>query len=88
MQKISSLSEFRAHIARQPKATLDAYFSEIEALHQKARAADIRLGYAMALDALVQEAEMRARGYAAPDGDVPSSLDAMTDDELLAELMA
>lgn len=88
MQTFTSLSEFRVHITRQPKATLDAYFSEIEGKMHRARAADIKLGYALALDALVQEAEMRARGYAAPDGDAPSRLDDLTDDELLAELTA
>ena len=88
MQTTNSLSEFRVHITRQPKATLDAYFSDIQSKMHRARAADIKLGYAMALDALVQEAEMRARGYAAPDGDAPSSLDDLSDDELLAELMA
>jgi hypothetical protein len=56
----------------------------LEAKLFRARDPRIKLGYAMALDALAQESEMRRRGYAPHDGDTET----MTDNELLAELMA
>jgi len=84
MQTFKCLYSFRAHIAREPHATLDAYARELEAKLFRARDRQIKLGYAMALDALAQESEMRRRGYAPHDGDTET----MTDDELLAELMA
>ena len=76
-----NLIAFRRHIKTVDHATLDAYFDQISADAKRARSPARKLGYALALDALVIESRLRKT---APSADAS----AMTDDESLAELAA
>jgi len=72
---------FRKHIKAVSGTTLDAYFDEVTAKMARVRSPASRLGCAMALDDLTCEAEMRRTQ---PSSDT----DAMSDDDLLADLLA
>lgn len=71
-----NLASFKTHIKTVSHATLDEYHADLTTRLASARAPARRLGYAMALDMLCIEAEMRK----------PCDLPEMTDEELLAAL--
>jgi hypothetical protein len=76
-----NLSAFRVHIKTCDHATLDAYHDEIRAKASRARSPATRLGYALALDELAIESEIRRQP-------VDAEAAGMNDDELLAALTA
>jgi len=73
-----NLQEFKSYIKTINVSQIDAIFDEISAKMKRARNPQIKLGYAMALDELVIEKNLKRY-------DAPCDL---TDDELLAELLA
>jgi hypothetical protein len=73
-----NLQEFKSYIKTINDAQIDAIFDEISDKMKRARNPQVKLGYAMALDELVIEKNLKRY-------DVPCDL---TDDELLAELLA
>ena len=77
-----NLQSFKAHIKTVPHSTLDAYHEELSQKLRQSRTPARRLGYSLALDELVIEAEMRRTGR----GSAPDAV--MSDAELLAALGA
>lgn len=73
-----NLEEFRAHIRTVDHATLDAYHDELSGKKRRARDPQRRLGYALALDMLCEESELRRP--------IPPEIAALSDDELAAAL--
>lgn len=54
-----NLEQFRAHIRSVDHSTLDAYHDELSGKKRRARDPQRRLGYALALDMLCEESQMR-----------------------------
>lgn len=79
-----NLNQFKVYIKSVSNKELDSLFDEISAKHAKARKLDIIAGYAIALDELALEKDFRRAGY----GPIDPETAKMTDDELLAELLA
>jgi hypothetical protein len=73
-----NLKEFKSYIKTINVEQIDAIFDEISAKMKRARNPQVKLGYAMALDELVIEKNLKRY-------DAPCDL---TDDELFAELLA
>jgi hypothetical protein len=73
-----NLQEFKSYIKTINVEQIDAIFDEISAKMKRARNSQVKLGYAMALDELVIEKNLKRY-------DAPCDL---TDDELFAELLA
>lgn len=73
-----NLKQFRAHIRNVDHSTLDAYHDELSGKKRRARDPQRRLGYAMALDMLCEEAELRRP--------IPPDIAALSLDELAAAL--
>lgn len=74
-----NLTKFEAHIKTVSHKTLDQYFDEITVKASRARSPQTRLGYALALEEMAIESEMRK----AP---VSAEIEALSDDELLNAL--
>lgn len=76
-----NMQQFKTHIRTIPVEALDDYFDQISAKMNRARNQNYRLGYALALDELVIEKNLRQFTLC------PAS-EAMSDDQLLAALSA
>jgi hypothetical protein len=74
-----NLDQFRAHIMAVDDDTLRAYHEDLRGRLARSRSPARQMGYAIALDDLTAELEMRRY---VPSADVAS----MSDDELLAAL--
>jgi hypothetical protein len=73
-----NLTTFKSHIKTVSQTTLNGYHDEIAAKLAKAKSPAARLGYALALDELCIESEMRK----------PCDMPEMSDEEMLAMLAA
>lgn len=75
-----NLQTFKRHIKTVPHKTLDQYFDEITVKASRARSPQTRLGYALALEQMAVESQMRQP--------VAAEIEALSDDELLEALGA